>query len=91
MDRREFIRTAGLTAAAVAVHGLGALATEPRDYLAPVFRWDGPLDQEPTRIDWWDMVPGDILAFSTEPEKWQAASLPYYSKDGIEAVWCRAE
>jgi hypothetical protein len=61
------------------------VATQTTNHIS-VLRWDGLLTQAPVSIDWWDMVPGDLVKFSDSDELRQVASLPFFDKHGDECV-----
>jgi hypothetical protein len=81
--RRSFLSRAIL--ATVAFLGCSfALPAQGVDHMV-VARWDGLLTQAPVYIDWWDMVPGDIVRFA-DGEVRQVEDLPRYGNSGIPCV-----
>lgn len=81
--RRSFLSRAVLAVVAV-LGGSFALSAQGVDYMV-VARWDGLLTQAPVYIDWWDMVPGDIVRFA-DGEVRQVKDLPRYGNNGSPCV-----
>jgi hypothetical protein len=81
--RRSFLSRAILATVAF-LGGSFALSAQPVNHMV-VDRWDGLLTQAPVSIDWWDMVPGDIIRF-VDGEVRQVANLPFYGNSGIPCV-----
>jgi hypothetical protein len=96
MDRRHFLSVlpASVLAAPAAVAAL-AVNTPPADqevYLTVLRQLggdpDGPIWGQ--CINWFDMVPGDIVRVSGYPdghrEEWQIRELPTFDSHGVECV-----